>query len=146
MKKGILVLFILLSLSAGIIGSIFTDVGDWYDNLEKPVFNPPSWVFGPVWTTLYILIGIAGYLVYKNKLALGLFISQLVLNSLWSILFFGMQNILFALIEIFVLWLVIVSCAVVFYKVDKRATYLFVPYILWVSFAMVLNYSLFMLN
>jgi len=150
-----LTITILLSLSAGFIGSFFTasSVRNWYTTIEKPALNPPSWVFGPVWTILFILMGVAAYLVWKEglekkrvKVALGIFLGQLVLNTLWSILFFGLQNPGTALIEIIILWLAIVVTMVAFYRVSKLAAWLLVPYILWVSFASYLNYMIWVLN
>ena len=147
--------FILLCLAAGAIGSIFTfqSIPTWYAGLNKPDFSPPNWVFGPVWTTLYIMMGIAAYLVYgqgmKKKeagFALTLFGVQLVLNTLWSILFFGLQNPLYGLVCIIALWLSIAATIWKFYGISKNAGLLLVPYILWVSFASVLNLSIWMLN
>ncbi|MGM5488579.1 MAG: TspO/MBR family protein [Nanobdellota archaeon] len=137
---------------AGIIGSVFTvsSVSTWYVTLAKPVFNPPGWVFGPVWTVLYLLMGISLYLVWNNKnrttKALVIFAVQLVLNSLWSILFFGLQSPLIAFIEIIVLWVAIVASIVQFYRISRPAAYLLIPYLLWVSFAAVLNLSIVLLN
>ncbi len=140
---------------AGIIGSIFTSssIPTWYATLQKPTLNPPSWVFGPVWTTLFALTGIAAYLIYEKgikkknvRLALGFFALQLVLNTLWSILFFGFKSPGLALIEIAFLWLSILCCVVLFYKIRKVAAYFLLPYIFWVSFAMYLNFELWMLN
>jgi len=150
-----LIIAILVCQSAGWIGSIATvsSVSTWYLDLNKPSFNPPSWVFGPVWTTLFLLMGIALYLVWnkkgnqavKNK-AMVIFIIQLVLNTTWSFLFFFFQNPLAAFIEIFVLWLFILLSIIYFYKINKTAAYLLIPYILWVSFAAFLNYNIVILN
>ena len=140
---------------AGAIGSVFTvsAIPNWYAGLVKPALNPPSWVFGPAWTTLYALIGIAAFLIWKSgwdkkevKKALGVFGIQLVLNALWSIIFFGLHSPGWALVDIIALWFAIVWTMVVFYKISKPAAYLLVPYILWVSFASYLNYSIWMLN
>jgi len=146
-----LIISIVICQLAGAVGALFTadSVGTWYLTLNKPSFNPPSWIFGPVWTTLYILMGIALYIVWKNKnsgFAIPVFVIQLVLNSLWSFLFFGMKNIQFAFIEIIFLWVSILLCIILFYRISKPAAYLLVPYILWVSFASVLNYELMRLN
>lgn len=153
--------FIVLAQTAGIIGSVFTspNIPTWYATLVKPALNPPSWIFGPVWTTLFVLMGIAAFLVFsackkelpmsekiKIRIAMGLFVFQLVLNTLWSILFFGMQNPAAAFGEIILLWLAIVATIVAFYRVSKPAAYLLLPYIAWVSFAAYLNYSIWMLN
>ena len=163
-----LVIAIVVSELAGIIGSVFTmsSIAGWYAGLVKPALNPPAWVFGPVWTTLYALMGIATWLVWKQwdqgnpstklkvKIALAIFGLQLFLNAIWSIIFFGstsltingLNNIGIAFIDIAALWLAIVWTMVVFYKISKPACYLLVPYLLWVSFASYLNYSIWMLN
>ncbi|MFA5856749.1 MAG: TspO/MBR family protein [Candidatus Pacearchaeota archaeon] len=150
-----LILSIIISQLAGFIGSIFTfnSVNSWYLTLNKPFFNPPSWIFGPVWVSLYFLIGISFYLIWNNgfksktsKLALGFFITQLILNSLWSIIFFGLKSPLFAFIEIILLWISIVLTMYYFSKISKTATYLLIPYILWVSFASILNLAMVILN
>ena len=150
-KKLIISLFICQL--AGIIGSIFTSpsIPVWYASLAKPTFTPPSWLFAPAWITLYFLMGLSLYLVWtkglqKNKIPVYVFGFQLALNSLWSILFFGLQNPAAAFIEIIILWFAILASIILFYKVDKRAAYLLVPYIAWVTFASLLNYSIWMLN
>lgn len=146
---------IAVCLLAAFIGSIFTmpAIPTWYAGLVKPALSPPAWVFGPVWTVLYILMGIALYLVWsrgwehKNvQVATAIFAVQLVLNVLWSYLFFGMQAPYFALIEIVLLWIAIVMTAAAFYRVSVPAAVLLVPYILWVSFAAYLNYGIYILN
>ncbi len=144
-------LLIMICALAGFIGSKFTQTGpdSWHAQLIKPVFNPPNWLFGPVWTTLYILMGIALYLAIRNKVekkGIILFASQLVLNTLWSIIFFGMHNILLACIEIIILWIFILLTIIEFYKKSKTAAYLMIPYILWVSFASILTLSIYILN
>ncbi len=150
-----LITTIIISELAGIIGSVFTtsSIAGWYSTLSKPAFNPPSFIFGPVWTTLYLLMGIAAFLVWKKgldrkdvKIALGIFIGQLILNTLWSIIFFGLHSPDAAFIEIIFLWLAIVATIIAFAKISKSAAWLFAPYILWVSFAAFLNYSIWMLN
>ena len=150
-----LIIAIIVSELAGIIGSVFTtpSIAGWYAGIAKPALNPPAWVFGPVWTTLFALMGIAAFLVWKKgldrkdiKIALGIFIGQLVLNTLWSIIFFGLHSPGGALIEIVFLWLAILATIVVFYKISRPAAWLLVPYILWVSFAMYLNYAIWALN
>lgn len=126
----------------------------WYPTLVKPSFNPPNWVFAPVWSALYIMMGIAAGLVWDRmesntalvKKALVVFAIQLALNALWSYLFFGLKNPMLALIEIVILWLMIYETYVQFGKINKIAGYLFIPYLLWVSFAMVLNASIWWLN
>ena len=126
----------------------------WYPTLVKPSFNPPNWIFAPVWSMLYIMMGIAAGLVWDRmesntalvKKALVVFAIQLALNALWSYLFFGLMNPMLALIEIVILWLMIYETYVQFGKINKIAGYLFIPYLLWVSFAMVLNASIWWLN
>lgn len=146
---------VLLCQFAGAIGSVFTasSLTDWYSLLEKPVFNPPSWVFFPVWTLLYTLMGISLYIVWekglqyrKVKIGLLIFGIQLVLNILWSFLFFGLRSPYYGLIGIIFLWLTILLTIVQFRNISKTASYLLVPYILWVSFATLLNYNLWILN
>ncbi|MDZ4243482.1 MAG: TspO/MBR family protein [Candidatus Doudnabacteria bacterium] len=147
-------------MSAGAIGSVFTapSIAGWYAGLVRPALNPPAWVFGPVWTTLFALMGVSAWLIWKRldsrlrgndkriKIALGIFLGQLVLNTLWSIIFFGLNSPGGALIEIVFLWLAILATIVAFYKISKPAAWLLVPYILWVSFAMYLNYAIWTLN
>lgn len=149
------ILFVLLSQSAGLIGSIFTtsSIASWYSGVNKPSFNPPNWIFGPVWISLYTLMGIASYLVWQKrgenplaKTALIIFFVHLVFNALWSIIFFGLHSPMWAFFEIIILWIMILVLIALFYKIDKRAAYLLVPYILWVSFASVLNFSIWRLN
>ncbi len=144
----VLAVWIAVSLSAGFIGSRFPP-GEWYQGLEKPSWNPPSWVFGPVWTLLYILMGIAVWLVWKERgfsTGVYLFIAQLVLNAVWSWLFFGLNRPDLAFYEIVVLWLLILLTMMVFWRVRPAAGALFIPYLLWVSFASVLNHTLWKLN
>ena len=155
---GIAFLFVLVCLMAGAIGSVFTfqSIPTWYATLNKPSFSPPNWVFGPVWTMLYILMGVAAYLVYreragKNKAkeanaALVFFGVQLALNILWSLLFFGLHSPLYGLICIILLWLAIAVTIVKFYKISKTGGLLLVPYLLWVSFASVLNFYVWTMN
>lgn len=150
-----LVLSIFLCELAGIIGSLFTipAIPGWYAGLVKPALNPPSWVFGPVWTILYALMGIAAFLVWKQgwerkevKTALGIFAAQLIANATWSIIFFGMRNPFYVLINIFALWILVLITIIVFYRISKPAAYLLLPYICWVSFATYLNYLVLVLN
>ena len=140
---------------AGFVGSIFTrtSVGTWYANLEKPSFTPPNWVFSPVWITLFVLMGIAAFLVWNKglsdqrvKIALSIFAVQLILNVLWSVMFFGLRSPLAGLIEIAILWIAILLSIFYFLKVSNIAGILLMPYILWVSFAAVLNFSIWRLN
>ena len=144
---------IIISELAGIIGSIFTtpSINGWYAGIIKPSLNPPSWVFGPVWITLYFLMGISLWLIWKSgskekKKAISLFIVQLVLNGIWSPIFFGAHSIGNALAVLVLLWASIVLTILIFKKISKPAAWLLVPYILWVSFALYLNYSIYALN
>jgi tryptophan-rich sensory protein len=126
----------------------------WYPTLVKPIFNPPNWIFAPVWSLLYIMMGVAGGMIWnrietdeeKVKSAFKIFIAQLALNALWSYLFFGLHNPLLALIEIILLWLLIFEMYNQFVKIDKVAGKLILPYLAWVSFAMILNASIWWLN
>ena len=137
---------------AGVIGSLFTvsSVGTWYSTINKPSFNPPSWVFGPVWITLYAMMGISLYLVWRSGnrswLVFGVFGLQLILNALWSILFFGLHSPGLAFAEIILLWLSIIASIVLFFGTSRPAAYLLIPYVLWVSFAAVLNFAIWRLN
>lgn len=146
---------ILVSNLAGILGSLATSssISDWYVYLNKPSFNPPNWIFGPVWTVLYTIMGISLYLVWikgyqkkKVKSAVQLFFVHLMFNTLWTFVFFGSRNLLLALGVIIILWLMIASLIKIFWNINKWASYLLVPYILWVSFATLLNYSIWRLN
>ena len=146
---------IVLCQVAGLIGTIFTidAIPTWYAGLIKPALNPPSWIFGPVWTILYTLMGIALYLVLQKhwyrkevKVAVYIFSVQLLLNALWSPVFFGAQKLGLALVIIALMWVSIVATIIAFYKVRKRAAYLLIPYLAWVSFATYLNFALWRLN
>jgi len=149
-----LVLFIVIAHLAGVIGSLFTtpNIETWYVFLEKPFFAPPNWLFAPAWITLYTLMGIAAFLVWRKrnlqgaKPALWLYGVQLALNALWSVIFFGLRNPELAFIAIVVLWILILVVTVKFFKIEKIAGYLFVPYLLWVAFAAVLNFAVWQLN
>ena len=145
---------ILLPLSLGAIAGMFTSqsVPEWYATLNRPSFNPPNWIFGPVWTTLYILMGISFFLIWKQeaskvrKSAILIFLLQLLLNFAWSFIFFYFNMIGLALVEIILLWISIVMMLVVFYKIKPIASYINIPYLLWVTFATVLNASYYILN
>jgi len=150
-----LVLTIVICQSAGIIGSIFTStsVQTWYVKLQLPSFAPPGWFIGTIWIILYTLMGISLYLVWnkglRNKLvknSLYLFGLQLILNALWSFLFFGLQSPLFGLVEIIFLWVFIALTILKFYRTSKTAAYLLIPYIVWVSVALMLNFYIWRLN
>ena len=133
-----------------------SSIKTWFPTLIKPSFNPPNWVFAPVWSMLYIMMGIAAGLVWNRmeaskdkelvKKSLVFFAIQLGLNALWSVLFFGLRNPMLALIEIVLLWLMIYETYIKFGKIDKIAGYLFLPYLAWVSFASILNASIWWLN
>ena len=155
MKKWVsrLLIAILICQFAGIIGSVFTtpSIPTWYAGINKPDFNPPNWLFAPVWTTLFFLMGISLYLVWEkgiktSRLAVYVFSAQLILNIIWSLLFFGLQNPFFAFIEIIILWVAILATILLFYRISKKAAILLIPYIAWVSFAAFLNYSIWILN
>jgi len=140
---------------AGAVGSIFTfsAIPTWYATLKKPSFSPPNWLFGPVWLTLYTLMGISLYFVWSKGLkkeevknSIMLFGIQLFLNALWSFLFFGLHSTFYGLIGIAFLWFSIMVTIFKFYKISKNAAYLLLPYIAWVTFAMYLNYFVWILN
>ena len=140
---------------AGLIGAIFnsTAVKTWYAHINKPGFTPPNWIFGPVWITLYLLMGISLFLVWNAEIntkvkqaALVVFFIQLVLNTLWSYFFFYLQSPLYGLIEIVILLIFIIFTMLRFFPIRPLAGFLLVPYVLWVGFAAVLNYSIWQLN
>jgi translocator protein len=150
-----LILSIAFPLVIGAFGSYFTipEINNWYQTIQKPSWNPPNWIFGPVWTTLYALMGIALYLVWKsgnNKsvklFALSFFVIQLGLNFFWSIIFFNQHRIGLAFAEIILLWFFILLTIFSFSRINKTAPWFLVPYISWVSFAIILNYSIWQLN
>lgn len=149
-----LVLIVGVCLGAGLLGSIATtsQVDGWYKTLNKPSWNPPSQVFGPVWTTLYILMGVAAWLVWRSAdarstwLPLALFGIQLALNAAWSWIFFKMQRPDWAFFEILILWVAIAATLVAFFRHSQLAGWLLVPYFGWVSFAAILNFTIWRLN
>lgn len=150
-----LTFFILISQAAGLVGSLFTTpaIPGWYASLDKPEFSPPNWVFAPVWTTLYLLMGIAAFLVWHRggpssavRRALAVFWVQLALNAAWSILFFGLRSPLLGLIGIAALWLAIVVTIARFAPLSRLAAWLLAPYLAWVSFAALLNFEIYRLN
>ena len=150
-----LIASILICQGVGSIGALFTSpaISTWYTTIQKPSFNPPNWIFAPVWTLLFLMMGISLYFVWnkgwedkKIKIAVFIFSAQIALNIFWSLLFFGLQSPFYAFIEIIILWLAILLTIISFYKISKIATYLLLPYILWVSFAAVLNFSILILN
>lgn len=146
-----LIISLMTTFSIGFISSIFTknSVGSWYKTIEKSILNPPDWIFAPVWTILYFLIAVAFFLVWKkniNKKIVVIYSIQLFFNFTWSILFFYLQNPLLALINILILICFIILNIKVFYPVSRFAAYLLIPYLLWVSFATFLNFSIVILN
>ncbi|MBG1232669.1 TspO/MBR family protein [Aestuariivirga litoralis] len=144
--------FVFMCLAVGGISGYFTaaGVGEWFDGLRKPFFNPPKWVFGPVWTLLYLMMGVAAFLVWRQvgfwHLAIGLFFVQLALNFAWSFIFFSAHRIGVALTDIILLWLAIVATIFVFAPLSAAAAWLLAPYLLWVTFASLLNASIWRLN
>ena len=146
-----LVAALVLSFSAAYVGSMFPP-DDWYAALSKPPWNPPNWLFGPVWGILYLLMAIAAWLVWRISgfagaaIPLGLFVLQLGLNAAWSWIFFGRRNLGLALAEILVLWVAILGTIIAFWRVRPISGILLVPYLLWVTFASVLNATLWRLN
>jgi tryptophan-rich sensory protein len=158
MKRGTVILALVisigLSLSVGFVGGLATasSVDSWYQSLDKPSWTPPDMLFGPVWTVLYILMGIAAWLVWKRAgdrmihRPLAFYALQLLLNACWSFIFFGLRNPGAALIEIFFLWAAIVITITLFARVDRKAAWLLAPYLAWVSFAVALNFAIWRLN
>lgn len=151
----LLAFFVIGCLLVGGISGFFTtgEVDTWYPSLVKPDWNPPSWLFGPVWTILYVLMGVAAFLIYREglekkevKIALGIFSVQLGLNFLWSILFFNYKNLFASFVEIVVLWVAILATIISFYRISRPAALIMIPYLLWVSFATILNYTILVLN
>jgi len=150
-----LVFFTAIVFLSGFVGSFatFSQIETWYAGINKPSFNPPNWIFGPVWTTLYFLMVLSSYLIYTSKKKrkyvekdLNIFYAQLFLNSLWSVLFFGFQQLLLASIEIIILNASILWMILEFKKVNKKAAYLQIPYFLWACFATILTLSIYALN
>jgi translocator protein len=149
-----LIVSILLPLVIGGLSGIVTsaNIPTWYASINKPWFNPPNWIFGPVWTTLYILMGIASYIIYTSEISyhrmrsLLFYTIQLCLNFAWSFIFFGLKNPGIALIEIIFMWIFIYLTILQFGKISSIASWLMVPYITWVSFASILNFYIYILN
>ena len=144
---------LLLCQLAGALGVIATipNIPTWYVTVHKPFFNPPNWIFGPVWTVLYTLMSVSLYLMIKSShpeksKALWLFFIQLALNALWSFLFFQYHVLLVSLMEIILMLLTMVGFTIIAYRINKTASYCFIPYIAWVSFAALLNASIWYLN
>ncbi len=149
------IISIMLPLIIGGISGYFTtsSISGWYVHINKPWFNPPNWIFGPVWTLLYFLMGIAFYLIWKSdclidlkKEAAALFLLQLSINFMWSLIFFYWKQPGWAFLDITVMWVMILLTIFSFGKISSTASWLMVPYICWVSFAAVLNYSIWRLN
>lgn len=144
-----LLVFLIVVLGGGLLIGYATLPGEWYASLVKPSFNPPSWVFGPAWSLLYVLIAIAGWRIWRREphgAAMKLWVAQLVLNFLWSPVFFGAQRIAGALAIIVLLLIAIMAFMAAARRVDRVAFWLFVPYALWVAFATSLNASILLLN
>ena len=149
-----LIVSVAVPLLAGLGSSVFTltSIPTWYAALNKPWFTPPNAAFGPVWTILYILMGLALFLIWRSPrtrtrdIGIALFAAQLIVNVVWTLVFFGLQNTLYGLLTIVPLWILIAATIYQFYKVDRRASYLLVPYIVWVTIATALNASVYLLN
>ncbi len=144
-----LLVFVLLSFSASLTGYFFPP-GEWYASLNRPAFAPPNWVFGPVWTVLYILIALSGWLVWRQvgwrSRQVALWGVQMLLNALWTPLFFGLNWLALAAVEMALLWIAILACMAAFRHVSTTASWLMAPYLLWVSFALLLNLGFWWLN
>ncbi len=147
----VLIGFVLGTFMAGITGALFKP-GEWYERLNKPSWRPPNRLFAPVWSLLYLTIGVSGWLVWREhgfRDAVGPFTAftvQLILNAGWSAIFFGLRRIDFALLEIILLWLSVLTTVALFFFLNKMAAFLLVPYLVWVSFAVLLNFSVWRLN
>lgn len=145
------VIWIVISFLPALVGSYFKP-GDWYQELTKPEWTPPGWLFGPVWSILYLSMGIAASIVWNSKrshridIPITVFIIQLVINALWSWIFFGKHTLLYSVIDITLLLIFIIITIFLFYKVNKKAGLILIPYLLWVSFATVLNFNIYLLN
>lgn len=155
-KSRILKLFVSIALPLGLgsVAGLFTAeaIPGWYETLNRPSFNPPNWIFGPVWTTLYLFMGISLFLIWKQSaskernIAIFVFLLQLALNFCWSFIFFYFNMIGLALLEIIILWISIAIMLGVFYKIKPMAAYINIPYLIWVTFATILNASYYLLN
>jgi tryptophan-rich sensory protein len=149
-----LIISLLIPILVAMGGSYFTSmsVDNWYQQINKPFFNPPGWLFGPVWTILYLMMGFSFYLIWKDDsgkdkgAAQFFFFLQLLFNFLWSLLFFGLRSPFVAFVDIVILWFAIILTIISFRKISRTAAYLLLPYLLWVSFAMILNISIFLIN
>ena len=154
-KLRIAFVFVIIAEVAGATGSIFTAsaIPAWYATLNKPTFNPPNFIFAPVWTILYFLMGVSAFLVFEKgftkkevRFALLVFALQLILNVLWSFVFFGLKSPSLAFLEIIILWVSILATILAFYKISKPASFLLLPYLLWTTFAAFLNFAILRLN
>ncbi len=146
-----LIICIVIPLAVGALSALLTGGGmEAFKTLNKPAFSPPGWLFPVAWTILYILMGIASYLVLtsgkQSKTALSVYGIQLVFNFFWSIIFFGFEAYLFAFVWLVVLWVLILATMILFFRISEPAAYLLLPYLLWVTFAGYLNYSIYLLN
>ena len=152
MKYLRLAICLILPQLAGFLGSLFTikSIDNWYLYLNKPSFNPPNWIFGPVWTLLYLLMGFSIYLIWqkkrKNKKVFWIFWVHLFFNAIWTPIFFGLHNLGLAFACIVLIWLFIIYLIISFWKINKLSSIFLWPYLLWVSFAAILNYSIWQLN
>lgn len=155
MKLARFISSVLLCFFVAFLGSFITypSIPGWYASLDKPYFNPPNWIFGPVWTILYFLMAVSLFIVWdkainnkKKDKAIKLFVFQLTLNLLWSLVFFGLHELFLSFIVIVLLWLSILGTIKLFSKISDLASYLLVPYVLWVTFALVLNFAILILN
>lgn len=147
-----LLISILIPLAVGGLSVLMTGgaMSD-FNLLNKPPLSPPAWLFPVVWTLLYILMGIASYIIWQSKgrgrdFALRVYALQLFFNLFWSYIFFGMQNYLFAFIWLLILWVLVIVTTVLFYRIEKTAGYLLIPYVLWVTFAAYLNFAIYLMN
>ncbi len=150
-----LIISIVVCEAIGLAATPFTiaAIATWYQGLNKPSFSPPNWVFAPAWITLYLLMGVAAYLIWekgiinkKVKRALIFFLIQLLFNFFWSILFFGLRSPIYGFVDIVLLWLAILITILKFYKISRTTAFLMLPYLAWVTFAAILNFSIIILN
>lgn len=150
-----LIVSILVVFLAGAVGTVYTlkQITTWYVSLIKPAWTPPNWAFGPIWSTLYVLMGISLFLVWREglerkdvKIAIIVFAAQLVINVVWSLVFFATHNIIGGLVMVIILWVSILITILVFYRISKPAAIILIPYLIWVTIAGYLNYTVFLLN
>ena len=150
-----LIISILIVFLAGAVGTVYTlkEITTWYVNIPKPSWTPPNWAFGPIWSTLYVLMGISLFLIWREglnrkevKIAIGVFAVQLMVNVVWSLIFFGTHNIAGGLVLVILLWITILVNIFVFYRISKPAGIILIPYLIWVTIAGYLNYSVYLLS